>query len=208
VTENFSDERAEAKEETPMKRRACRHYYENAEIFAALGDLSQKEIKRIQCIARHRLAGKTLRPGRIDADDLFMDAAIRTMQRKRTWTRGVSVCNHFLGVMRSIGHQRHKQAARYVPLNELVAASPGESLSAIDAQANVARLKEKLQKDAVGLSVLESMMDEMRPRNAQLFLGINDKIYWAARKRIRRIAEKLPGAPYHQRRSNRHNGHR
>ena len=116
------------------------------------------------------------------------------MGRKRRWKHGVSRCNQFLAVIRSIGNQRFKQADRYTRLNEDVAASPRKSLSALDAQTIVARLKEELRGDAIALNILESMREEMRPRQARQSLGINSKVYWAARKRIRRRAENLPGA--------------
>jgi hypothetical protein len=57
-----------------------------------------------------------------------------------------------------------------------------------------------LRGDAIALNVLESMMDEMRARNAQRSLGISSRVYWAARKRIRRSAEKLPGVAHQRRR--------
>ena len=65
----------------------------------------------------------------------------------------------------------------------------------MDAKASVARLNEQLRGDAIALNILDSMMDEMRPRDTQRFLGIRAEVYWAARKRIRRQAENLPGAP-------------
>jgi hypothetical protein len=65
----------------------------------------------------------------------------------------------------------------------------------LDAQTSVARLKEQLRGDAIALNILESMMDEMRPRDTQQFLGISAEVYWAARKRIRRQA--LPGNSFH-----------
>jgi hypothetical protein len=96
-------------------------------------------------------------------------------------------------VMRSIGHQRLKQAGRYMPLNERVEAPQHWSLSALDAQTTVARLRQRLRGDAIALNILESMMDEMRPRDTQQSLSISAEVYWAARKRIRRRAEDLTG---------------
>jgi hypothetical protein len=174
--------------------------YGTAEIFAALRELSMEEITQIQNFARFHLIGAE-RPGHVEVWDLFIDAAIRTMERKRSWKRGVTVFNHFFAVMRSIRHQRFKQAARYTPLNELVAASQNRSLSALDAQTTVALLKEQLRGDAIALDILASMMDETRPRDTQQSMGISAEVYWAARKRIRRQAENLAGAPCSHRRA-------
>ena len=173
--------------DNPSISRPLDKYYDEDGIFAALHDLSEEEIKRIQSLARIRM-GNTARPGHVEVEDLFIDAAIRTMERKRRWKRGVSISIHFLAVMRSICHQRVKQASRYTSLSEVIAEPHNWSLSILDAQTGVARLREILRDDAIALKVLESMSDEMRPRNAQRCLGISDKVYWAARKRIRRRA--------------------
>jgi hypothetical protein len=172
---------------SPSISRLLDEYYDEEEILAALRDLSEEEIKQIQRLARIRM-GNTARPGHVEVEDLFIEAAIRTMERKRRWKRGVSISIHFLAVMRSICHQRFKQAGRYTSLSDVIAEPHNWSLSILDAQTIVARLKEKLRDDAIALKVLESMRDETRPRNAQRCLGISDRVYWAARKRIRRHA--------------------
>ncbi len=187
------NERTEAKEEASTKQRPPRQCCDEHEIFGALGELSEKTIKQIQSFARFRLIGKTGRTGHVEVEDLFMDAVLRTIELKRSWPRGISRSNHLIAVMRSIGHQRLVQAGRYMPLSELVAAPQHWSLSALDAQKTVVRLKEQLRGDAIALNILESMMDEMRPRDTQRFLGISAEVYWAARKSIRRLAENLPG---------------
>lgn len=179
----------------PTIARTLDQCYGEDEIFTALRVLSEEEIKQMLSFARFRLMGNTARPGYVEVEDLFIDAVIRTMQRKRKWTRSVSGFNHFFAVMRSISHQRVKQAGRYTPLNEQVAASQNWSLSSLDAQTSVTRLKERLRDDVIALNILESMMDDMRPRDAQQSLRISAEVYWAARKRIRRLAEHLPDAP-------------
>lgn len=170
-------------------------YYTEDEIFSLLTTLTDKEIERLKNFARFRLLGKTARPGHIEVDDLFIDAAIGTIERRRKWKRGVRPFNHFFGVMRSINHQRLKQAGRYISLSDLIADPRNWNLSGMDAQTDLAQLKERLQGDVIALSILEMMMDEMDPREAQQLLGISANVYWAARKRIRRAADNLPGAP-------------
>jgi hypothetical protein len=192
--------------DNPSITRPLDQCYDEDEIFAALHHLSKEEITQIQSFARFRLMGKAERPGHVEVEDLFIDAAIRTMERERSWKRGVSLFSHFFAVMRSIGHQRFKQAGRYTSLSELIAASQNWNLSALDAQITVARLKEQLRGDAIALNILESMMDEIRPRHTQQSMGISAEVYWAARKRIRRQAENLPGAPFPSRARDRRKG--
>jgi DNA-directed RNA polymerase specialized sigma24 family protein len=185
-------------------------YHGKDEILAALHDLSKDEMNRLTMLARC-MVRNTARGGYVEAEDLFMDATVRTLRQTRRWKRSVSRFDHLLGVMRSIAHQRLKQSSRYVTLNELIAAPQGWNVSALDAHSIVVRLKDQLSGDAVALSVLESMADKMRPRNAQRSLGISTKVYWAARKRIRRRAEDLPGTAHfcgsdqHKSRSRRNN---
>jgi DNA-directed RNA polymerase specialized sigma24 family protein len=150
--------------------------------------------------ARSRLIGSAARPGYLEVEDLFADAVVRTMMRKRHWTRGVGVFHHFFAVMRSICHQRLKQSNRFTALSESAATPQNQSLSALDARSIVARLKEQLRSDAVALNILGTMTDEADPRCAQKTLGINAGVYWAARKRIRRAAEGLTRGPALQRR--------
>lgn len=178
-------------------------YYEKDEVLAALGNLSDTEVKRMVSSARIRLMGNSARPGHVEADDLFNDAVIRTMKLTRRWKRGVTPFTHLFKTMQSIGHQRFKQAATFTPLSETVGESPNRSLAILDAQTSVARLKEQLQGNEVALSVLESMMDDMRPRHAQVTLDISAEVYWAARKRIRRLAVRLRGAANFRRRARR-----
>ena len=177
-----------------MTQRQSRPCYDKAEIVAALHDLSEEEIKRMQRFARFRITGNGVSLGCADVEDLFQEAVLRTMEQRRSWPRDVSIFDHFFGVMKSIGHQFRKEAGRCSPLNETVAASQHCSLSALDAQAAVAWLEEELSGNAIPLEVLESMLDEMPARDTQRCLGVSADIYWAARKKIRRSAEKLPRA--------------
>jgi hypothetical protein len=169
-------------------------YHDENEVLAAIHGLSDKEIARMLGFARFRLMGDSGRFGDADTEDLFIDAVIRTMEGKRRWKLGVSLFNHFVAVMRSIGHQRYKRASRCVPLDDSIAETKQE-FSIVDAKSNVARLKDRLHGDSMALRVLETMMDGLSPRDARILLGMSDEVYWAARKRIRRVAYTLPGAP-------------
>ena len=170
-------------------------YRGQEEVLAAFQGLSQKEIERIVSFVRFRLTGYSTGYGHVEVEDLFMDAVIRTMQQKRKWKRGVDTFNHCVAVMRSLGNQRRKQAIRQMPASEVVSGSESRTLAKLDAQASVCRLLQRLRGDVVALSVLEAMMGEIRPKASQLSLGITARVYWAARKRIRRAAEDLIGAP-------------
>src|ERR1035438_6561060 len=70
--------------DNPSIARPLDQYYDKAEVFAALRDLSKEEINQMQSFARFRLMGKTWRPGYVEVEDLFIDAASRTMEQKRS----------------------------------------------------------------------------------------------------------------------------
>ena len=178
-----------------------RQWYGKDEVLAALSALSQEDFDQIVSFARSRLIGNAARPGYVEVEDLFVDAVVRTMMRTRHWSRGVGVFNHLFAVMRSIGHHRLKQANRFTPLSEFETTPQNQNPSAVDARTILARLREQLRYDAVALSILSSMTDEVHPRSAQEDLGVNADVYWAARKRIRRLAERLAGAPVPKRRA-------
>lgn len=187
--------------ETPSVLRSRGQYFEKDEVWEVLSRLSDTEIKQMVSAARIRLMGNSARPGHVEAEDLFIEAAIGTLERRRKWKRGIPTFTHFFKTMGSIRHQRFEQAARFTPLAEIIAASQDRSLAIMEAQASVARLKEHLRGDTIALNILESMTDEMRPRHAQHALGVSAKVYWAARKRIRRLAERLPDAAHFRRRT-------
>jgi len=153
---------------------------------AALDALSDREIARLVGFARFRIM-RASRCGDTDAEDLFADAALLTLKMKRKWRRGISIFNHLVFLMRNICACRSKCASKYVPISDLQPA-PTIAQSAVDAEESIASLERALEGDSIALEVLETMRSEVAPRHAQKQLRISAAVYWAARKRIRRLA--------------------
>lgn len=161
-------------------------HHDEAEVAAALDALSDREIARLVGFARFRIM-RASRCADTDAEDLFADAALLTLKMKRKWRRGISLFNHLVFLMRNICAHRSKCAAKYVPILDSHPA-PTVAQSTVDAEECIASLERALQGDSIALEVLETMRSEIAPRHAQKQLRISAAVYWAARKRIRRLA--------------------
>lgn len=162
----------------------------DAEVIAALDALSDTDIRYLVAFARRRILGA-------DPDDLCGDAIVQTLKLRRKWRRGVSMRNHLIACMRSIASSRFRRAIQQIelPPDQPGPFSPPEL--ALDARANAKRLREELlrTKDAVALAVLDTVSDGLAPKKAQELLSMRPKVYDAARKRIRRLADKLFRSP-------------
>ena len=167
-------------------------YHDEADIIAALNELSDKDIRYLVGFGRYRILGARGAADNADAEDLFSEAVAQTLKLKRKWKRGVTFPNHLLACMRSIADNRFKHARRHVELAlELPAPAGIDLIAAMDAGVNIMRLQEGLENDSIALSVLETMLDGCVAAQAEQRLRISSRVYWAARKRIRRLAQKL-----------------
>lgn len=178
--------------QSPPRRRPHDHrkYHDKAEVDAALSALTGIQIKRLIAFGRVRVVGISGRNGDTDAEDLFAEAALLTLQVKRRWRRGISLFNHLAATMRSIGDHRFEDVYKYAPISDSFPA-PTIPSSAVDAESNISALEEALQNDSIALKVLETMNSRTPARDAQEELGISPGVYWSARKRIRRRMKAL-----------------
>jgi hypothetical protein len=168
----------------PRKPRPPHH--DKAEVAAGLGVLTNTEIKRLIAIAQIRVVGLSGRNGDTDAGDLLGEAALLTLNMKRKWRCGISLFNHLLATMRSIGHHRFERADKYVPISDLHPAPPPVDSVTLIAQKNIERLEQALEGDSLALAVLETLNAKIGAADAQDQLCMTPEVYWAARKRIRR----------------------
>ncbi len=155
-----------------------------------MASLDRVEIERLLRFARFRIIGLSGRSGDTDAEDLFAEAALLTLQMRRKWKRGITLFNHLAAIMRSIGDSRFKRASKFVPISDSHAA-PNIAQSTVDAEENIAFLEQALKEDSIALRVLDTLGSQIPARKAQKQLRISDEVYWAARKRIRRRMEFL-----------------
>jgi DNA-directed RNA polymerase specialized sigma24 family protein len=168
-------------------------HHTEAEIISALTALSDTDIRYLANFARYRILGIRCKADEADADDLFSEAVLQTLKFKRKWKRGVSLRNHLIACMRSIASSRFKRAGRNVELPHDQPAPFSAPELILDARAQSERLRLQLTKDATAQEVLTTLSDGLPPKQALEILHMRPKVYQAARKRIRRLAEKLFG---------------
>ena len=169
-------------------------YHDKTEILAALEALAQDKeaIASILGIAVYRILGAYGHARRDEAEDLFNEAVAKTLNFERKWKRGISFRNHILACMRSEANNRFKKTRRYVKSPIENAGTISQRIEpAIEARANTNRLRNALKDDSIALDVLETMLDGCKPQEATERLRISPNVYWSARGRIYRLAEKL-----------------
>lgn len=195
VLETSEKHRNPSVPQTPKLRHSPEDYHSPQEAHEALDKLSQAEIERLVNCIHFRILGGKPRCGPFEAEDLFVEAAERTLDDIRGWRRGITLFNHLLAVSKSIADHRGKQERRMVPLDhhDHAIRVKAEWKTEIDAHHNISRLFEQLraEDDAIAQQVLETVMDEIPPRKALQLLGIEQDVYDAARKRIYRRVLKL-----------------
>lgn len=189
-------------------------HHTEAEIIAALDALSDTDIRYLVGFARYRILGLRGKADEADADDLFSEAVTQTLNVRRNlkappasspevparrrgirkWKRGVSFRNHLIACMRSNANSRFKRASRNVELPPEHPAPSSDPEHVLDAITNVKRLRDHLREDAVADEVLTTLLDGFSPKLARELLHMRPEVYEAARKRIRRLAEKLLGS--------------
>ena len=166
-------------------------HHDKAEVLAAFRALSETDMGRLMGYARSRMVPVRGRLNDADAQDLFHEALVKTLDGTRRWRRGISFTQHLVGCMKSIAHNWFEQGGRNTELSNDVQASSPALDSAVDEDIQIERLRQELQADTVALSVLDNFLDGQTPAETQAMLRINEDVYWAARKRIRRRAKLL-----------------
>ncbi|HZQ55304.1 MAG TPA: hypothetical protein VFB14_24105 [Bryobacteraceae bacterium] len=163
-------------------------YHDDDEVLEALRSLTDADLTRLENFARLRLERYGARCGDTDPADLVQDAVVRTCYGQRRWRRGVSILNHLASVISSQASNRLHQASRQVELTDTHSAPTSEPEAALDAAAEVERLNQRL--DPLARAVMQSVRYGYTPAEAKARLNITDDVYWAARKRIRREADR------------------
>jgi hypothetical protein len=133
-----------------------------------------------------------------EADDLRQEAVIRTLDGRRNWSPHVDFETHLKGAMRSIAHEWMEvsnnalKAANHRHNGDIAADRRDPSRE--QAYSIIRRTILQLQGDSEALSVLDAMLDGKRPMDIRRLLAMDSKVYNAARRRVRRCAQKASAA--------------
>lgn len=194
-------ETPEATQPVPPEETPPAKYHDQAEVLAAFRALSAPDVKRLMSSARFRMFPVRGRLPDLDAEDLLHEAMVKTLNGERRWRQGVSFMKHMTECMRSIANNWLKQAirfreARYADLDAQAELSGAlsdtrEEDLLFSNEDRMNTLRRAMGNDAIAANVLDSLADGYSPAEAQALLRISDKVYWAARKTIRRRVEAL-----------------
>ena len=171
----------------------------------ALAALTDFQLVRLQRIAefRHRSLG-TRGAGRNESD-LLSDAIIATLEGRRKWKTNVDFMTFLKGVIRSLAS--HIRAGRPADAFDDIAARPvneedetEDIVELLPTQAPIdperqlrardldKEVRERFKDDPLVLLVYEAFLEKMKPGEIQSHLGVSEKEYNAAAKRLRRAA--------------------
>ena len=174
------------------------------EIEQAVEALTEAQLVRLENIAafRHRSLG-TRCAGRNEGD-LLSDAIIATLEGRRKWIKAnVDFMTLIKGVMRSLAsHIRSGKAADAFdeiapnPVNEkddtedfveqIPTQAPVDPERQLLARDLDKQIRERFKDDPEVLLTYEAFLEKMEPADIQSYLGITEKEYNAAAKRLRR----------------------
>jgi len=180
---------------------ATREQVEQA--LAALTDVQLVRLERIAAF-RHRSLG-TRGAGRNEGD-LLSDAIITTLEGRRKWKTNIDFMTFLKGVIRSLAS--HIRAGKPVDAFDEIAPNPvneedetEDFVEQIPTPAPVdperrllardldEQIRERFKDDPVVLLVYEGFVEKMKPADIQSCLGIDEKEYNAAAKRLRRATQ-------------------
>jgi DNA-directed RNA polymerase specialized sigma24 family protein len=178
------------------------------EIEKALEALTDAQLVRLEKSSafRHRSLG-TRGAGRNEGD-LLSDAIIATLEGRRKWKPNIDFMTFLAGVMRSLAsHIRKGKAVDAFddiapnPVNDeddsedfveqIPTAAPVDPERQLLARELDGRIREHFKDDPVELLVYESFLEKMKPAQIQECLGIDEKEYNAAAKRLRRATRTM-----------------
>jgi len=171
-------------------------------------DLTTAQLIRLKRYAQWRMRSLGRKAAGRTYEDLLSEALTATISGERTWRKGVDLCHHLLGAMRSISSgwrqkrevEVHLESELDEPNERGLSRSLEQAATHLDPERIVAA-KEELEKvrklfakDAVALEVLELLAMGYTESEIRDQLQLSNKEYGAAVKRIRRTLSLRYGA--------------
>lgn len=175
------------------------------EVRAAVETLTKPQLVKLALYARARIAALRRRAQGRDQDDLLQEALAATLSGKRNWyRRRVDFVGHLIGAMRSIASAWAEKFDDHTPYLESELATTNEqgepvtpvsSVSdpappverVLDAQFELAAIQALFKNDSNVILVMEGLREGMTAPEIQSHLGMSEKDYNAALKRMRRL---------------------
>lgn len=182
------------------------------QVRAALEALTDVQMVRLNAIARFRHRCLGVRGAGRNATDFLSDAVTLVLEGRRKWKVDIPFDRFLAGVMRSLAsHARSGKprdafdALRPNPDSDerVAAVFDGQSTRAGTADEDEenragdldSQIRESFREDTEALLVYDALLLNMKPADIQAGLGLTEKEYNAAAKRLRRGIIKMKGAP-------------
>lgn len=155
-----------------------------------LSESDASELKRYAAFMALRIHKAVFHAG---AQDLLHEAIARTMDGRRNQPSGVDFVTHLKGCMRSIAWEYTEDAARERSYSQTAERDRlTASVSTDDlARETLQRIRTHLKADKVALRVFDRLREGYKAAEIQKLLGIDDRVYQAARKKIYRRVQGL-----------------
>ena len=176
----------------------CREVATTEESVAALRQLSDDDLRRLEQLARLRVVGLHA----VDWQDLLHEAIVRLLDGSRQWPQDVSLVVFLRETMRSIASDYWRRLEKPVVMSESdlavnrqaggsaldnaedPATSPECRVSAVE---TLARIEEVFRNDDDALMVMTGMAIGKSPKEIQEEAGMNETRYASTQRRIRRV---------------------
>jgi DNA-directed RNA polymerase specialized sigma24 family protein len=179
------------------------------EIEKALAALTEAQLVRFGKVSAFRIASLGTRAVGRNPGDILSDAIIAVLEGRRKWIRTkVDFVPFLLGVMKSL--TSHIRTGKPLDAFDEIAPNPvneeddGEDFveqipttAPVDPERQLfatdldQQIRERFNDDPEVLLVYEAFLEKMRPAEIQNCLGLSEKEYNAAAKRLRRAVERL-----------------
>jgi hypothetical protein len=175
------------------------------EVEQALAALTEGQLVRLNKSAAFRHGSLGTRGAGRHEGDLLSDAIIATLEGRRKWIKAnVEFVPFILGVMKSLAS--HIRTGKPLDAFDEIAPNPVNEEDAEDFVEQIPtpapvdperqllaveldmQIREQFKDDPEAFLVYESFLEKLRPAEIQSCLGIDEKSYNAAAKRLRRAA--------------------
>ena len=190
-----------------MEKPARRIPEENAasqeEILAAMNALTDEQFLKLRGFARFRISGLGRKNGGRDYEDLLGEALKATLAGDRRWNKSVSFFQHLLGAMRSISTHWKEQfdtgegrlgipvswpdpyGEENGPLHDIPSTDP-DCERVLSAKQELEEIEQIFTDDPLIREIIDGLRDNMPGPDIQQILGLSQREYETAVKRMRR----------------------
>lgn len=179
------------------------------EIEQAVSALTDAQLVRLNKVSAFRTASLDTRAVGRNPGDILSDAIIAILERRRKWIKAnVDFMPFLLGVMKSL--TSHIRTGKPLDAFDEIAPNPvneeddaDEFVQQIPTAAPVdperqllasdldKQIRQRFNDDPEVLLVYEAFLEKMKPAEIQTCLGLSEKEYNAAAKRLRRAVDRL-----------------